>query len=153
MTHTTYPVSIPLPNGLRAELVYALPLHDPPVYAIDGIPVWLDVTVPDDLAARGWIWNGSFLWLPAATSNQCGIGICPNTSPPPFWNVARDGRILVPGVWPCCFVIARYLDVGEREFGQRRVAELAAKAAKLPRAKQMTVPRRPVAVQTMMELA
>lgn len=35
MTHTTYPVSIPLPNGLRAELVYALPLHDPPVYAID----------------------------------------------------------------------------------------------------------------------
>jgi hypothetical protein len=152
MTHTTYPVSIPLPHGLRAELVYALPLHDPPVYAIDGIPVWLDVTVPSDLAKRGWAWNGSFLWLAAATSQECGVGICTNSSPPPFWNVARDGRILVPGQWPCCFVVARYLDVGEREGAARRVARLAAKAARLPRTKQTTVQRRSVAVQTMMEL-
>jgi hypothetical protein len=150
--HTTYPVHIPLPNGLRAELVYALPLQDPPVYAIDGVPVWLDVTVPSDLQKRGWVWNGAFLWLPAATSGACGIGICTASSPPPFWNVARDGRILVPGLWQSCFRVARYLDVGEREGKERRVAALAATAAKLPRMKQTTVQRRPVAVQTMMEL-
>lgn len=27
-SHVTYPVSIPLPSGQRAELVYALPLHE-----------------------------------------------------------------------------------------------------------------------------
>lgn len=146
MTHTTYPVSIPLPNGLRAELVYALPLHDPPVYAIDGVPVWLDVTVPADLRASGWFWNGALLTLQNA---QCDIHICTASSPPPLWNVARDGRILVPGLWPCCFVVARFLNVRQREFGERRVAELAAKAAKMKRAPAV---RRPVAVQTMMEL-
>jgi hypothetical protein len=152
MTHTTYPVSIPLPFGYRAELVYALPLHDPPVYAIDGVPVWLDVTVPSDLTKRGWVWNGAFLWLPAATSNQCGIGICTNSSPPPFWNVARDGRILVPGQWPCCFVIARYLDIGEREGAARRVARLVEQATKTKTKARPAVQRRPIAVQTMMEL-
>lgn len=150
-SHVTYPVSIPLPFGYRAELVYALPLHDPPVYAIDGVPVWLDVTIPDDLAARGWVWNGAFLWLPAVTSDKCGIGISPAASPPPFWNVARDGRVLVPGQFACCFLVARYLNVSEREFGERRVATLAAKAAKVPRAKQAALPSRTSVVQTMME--
>lgn len=142
------PTSIPLPFGYYAELAYT-DTPGQPVYAIDGVPVWLDVSIPADLAARGWVWNGAFLWLPAATSNQCGIGICTNSSPPPFWNVARDGRVLAPGQWPCCFVVARYLDIGEREFGERRVARLAATAAKT---KYAPVTRRGAPMQTMMEL-
>lgn len=147
MTHTTYPVSIPLPGGRRAELQPGTPGQ--PIYAIDGIPVWLDVRVPSDLQKRGWVWNGAFLWLPAATSAQCGVGICTNSSPPPFWNVARDGRIITPGMWPCCFVVARFLDIGEREGKERRIERLAATAAKT---KARPAARRANAVQTMMEL-
>lgn len=140
----SFPAAIPLPFGYRAELIPGTR-----IYTIDGVPTWLDVTIPSDLAASGWFWNGAFLSLQGAKPGACGISICPTTSPPPFWNVARDGRVLVPGQFACCFLVARYLDVAHVEFGAQRIARLAATAMKT---KPAPVTRRAAAVQTMMEL-
>ncbi len=65
-----YPWVIDLPGGIRAELAAS----NPPRYAAYGEMTDIDVTIPDDLRAAGWYWNGSFLcWR--ETPESCGIAV------------------------------------------------------------------------------
>lgn len=52
--HDTYPAALHLPSGV-ARLVPGMA-----VYLIDGVPIDVDVEIPDDLRGR-WHWFGSYL--------------------------------------------------------------------------------------------
>lgn len=68
-----YPLELHLPSGIRAQLVAG---SRPPKYTVDGQPIEVDVTIPDDLAAAGWIWHGSFLYQPyPGREDGPGVGI------------------------------------------------------------------------------
>jgi len=48
-----FPLAVALPSGAHADHVAGT--SDPPEYTIAGEPIELDVTIPDDLLAAGWL--------------------------------------------------------------------------------------------------
>jgi hypothetical protein len=77
---TTYPAALRLPEGV-AVLVIGSAVEGCPRYERDGVPIEVDVRIPEDLRGR-WIWKGSFLcwegtspglWLDTATLGLPGI--------------------------------------------------------------------------------
>lgn len=110
MEKGTYPLTIDLPGGIRAELVAS----NPPRYAVNGEMTEIDVTVSDDLSS--WFWWGSFLtWKPHP--EQVGISIDTGTFPPPGW----------PSNRPDCFTQARAVEAARVKYAA------AAKPAKPPK--------------------
>lgn len=128
--HLTPPIRLALPDGLVADYV---PDSEPPAYRADaiGCDLPVDVVIPDDLAAAGYFWFGSFL--------TAGEGLYIDTSsfpPPPF-----------PGPRHDCYTAARNIE-DERA---KHAAARAAKPAKPARnAKPPSAPA--VLVQARMEL-
>jgi len=77
MRRDVHPLTIALPDGRCAEYVAGT---RPARYTIDGAPCDVDVTIPDDLAATGWYWSGSFLYQPwAERADGPGVGIFTGT--------------------------------------------------------------------------
>lgn len=137
--HDCYPLVIHLPDGTCAT---ALPGLRPPRYFVDGEELAINVTIPADLVATGWCWQGSFLRQPHPEGSADGPGIALFTfnAPPPGWNYTVSGRIRVPGFWPSCFVRARRFDVSWRQY----LAEKAAQAAmpkKVKKVKKIVKPK------------
>jgi hypothetical protein len=140
MSQAVYPQTIVLPGGVQArvrithvvevndkgkEVVTQL-VSDPPQYELrDGTPVDLDVQIPDDLAAAGWIWHGSLLHWPTSDPLR-GVGITTDLHPPPGWPSPRDD----------CFTVARRMDQHRAEYQEQRIAARVAKATKAPKAKK-----------------
>lgn len=82
-TRDCYPVELHLPGGVRAQYV---PESRPAQYTVDGEPIAVDVTIPEDLAAAGWCWHGSFLYQPyPGREDGPGVAISTGTFPPPGW--------------------------------------------------------------------
>lgn len=73
------PLFLSLPDG-PAVLVPGSFERGQPRYQRDGQVLDVDVTIPPELEATGWIWHGSFLRKPGAV----GIAICTTTFPPPL---------------------------------------------------------------------
>lgn len=57
------PLELHLPDG-PARLIPGSFEQGHPRYERDGVALDIDVTIPDDLAASGWIWQGSWLRKP-----------------------------------------------------------------------------------------
>lgn len=78
MQRDVCPLVVNLPDGTRAELV---PGSRPPAYSLpDRADAGIDVTIPDDLAATGWYWSGSFLYQPwPERSDGPGVAISTGT--------------------------------------------------------------------------
>ncbi len=90
------PLALALPGGVTAEHVAG---SAPPRYTLDGAPTAIDVTIPNDLAAKDWHWNGSFLcWR---DDPACQLMISTDLHPPPGW----------PGTRRDCFTVARAFDL------------------------------------------
>lgn len=121
------PLALALPGGVLAEYVAG---SDPPQYALDGAPIAVDVTIPDDLAALGWRWEGSFFCCDGGDPLR-PVFVATNTYPPPGWPCDRRD----------CFEVARGIDWSP-------VAPVTVKPAK--KAKRPTKSAQPV--QLAMEL-
>lgn len=119
------PLDLYLPDGV-ARLVPGSFEQGQPRYARDGVALDVDVTIPPDLEASGWIWQGSFLRKPGPV----GVAICTQT-------------FGVPGV----FENARELDRLERERGN------APKKAVKGRKRTITLPDIPIELVPEPELA
>lgn len=124
-----HPLTIALPGGVVAELI---PGSRPARYTVDGEPTALDVTIPDDLAAAGWVWHGSFLAQPWPNAS---ISISTGTFPPPGWPSDRQS----------CFDAAR-------EIQRVRAEHTAALAARPVKPTKKAKPAPVVLVQAAMEL-
>lgn len=130
-----YPVELILPYG-RARLVPGMA-----VYVMDGLPIDVDVEVPEDLAARGWFWWGSELYQRLVPGGP-GISIATGTYPPPGIEAPRG----------TCFDAARVVEVTHASIVAMRQVEATKKPAKKQR---RAVPAAPVALdpeQMVMEL-
>lgn len=90
------PLALALPGGILAEHVAG---SDPPAYAIDGVPIDVDVRIPEDLAALRWRWEGSFLCCDGGDP-QGQLMISTDLHPPPGWPCERRD----------CFTVARGFD-------------------------------------------
>ncbi len=138
MSHTVYPQTVALPDGVQARvrIVHTVVTNDkgeqvltqlvssPPQYERrDGTTVALDVTIPDDLLAAGWAWHGSTLIDGPIVGGHIAITTC--TYPPPGWPSARGS----------CFDCARRFEQLRAERHARRVAERVALATKAPKPK------------------
>lgn len=97
--HDTYPVALHLPAGV-AQLVPGMA-----VYLLDGVPVDVDVEIPDDLTATGWTWWGTFLYQQLKPGG-CALSLF-------------TGTLGLPGV----FESARRLDALEAEAQAKRKPE------------------------------
>jgi hypothetical protein len=129
-----WPLALALPDGITAEYV---PNTRPPRYTIDGEPTTIDVTIPDDLAAAGWIWHGTTLRWPASDPLR-GIAIVTCSYPPPGY----------PSIRGTCFDIARQFEAGRHRRAEQRIAERVAIVTKAPKPKKDA----PVAEAVQMEL-
>lgn len=121
------PLTFSLPDG-PARLVPGSFEKGAPRYERDGQPIDVDVTIPSDLEASGWIWHGSFLRKPGAV----GIAICTATFPPPR-----------------CFDNARELDRLEAERDAAPKKQVKVKGRKRP----ITLPDLPIVAVPEPELA
>lgn len=162
MKRDAYPLEVHLPDGTRArvrivhivevndrgdEVLTQLVQHPPQYERRDGTTVPIDVTIPDDLAAAGWYWSGSFLYQPwpeVRTEEQGrgpGVAIATCTYGPPGYPSDRQ----------TCFEIAHEL---ERKRTEIQVA-LRAKPPKKVRAgkKTIAIPDMPIEVVPEPELA
>jgi len=68
------PLDLYLPDGV-AQLVPGSFEAGAPRYARGGVVLDVDVVIPPDLAASGWIWHGSFL----RKAGPVGVAICTKT--------------------------------------------------------------------------
>lgn len=86
-----YPVRVLAAPGVYADLVIefdaagrqVVPAH--PRYAVDGVLVDIDVTIPPDLAAAGWFWFGATL----TQTNGRGVYVGVGSGPPVCYEQAR----------------------------------------------------------------
>lgn len=97
----TYPAALQLPQG-TATLVPGMA-----VYLLNGVPIDVDVEIPEDLA--GWVWDGSCLAL--HLSPTCTYTIHTYLHPPPGSPSDRGS----------CFDAAR--DVESRRAKQPKASE------------------------------
>jgi hypothetical protein len=111
MRRDVCPLAIALPDGRRAEYIAGT---RPAKYTIDGEPCDIDVMIPEDLAATGWYWSGSYLYRPWPSSED-GRGVPIST--------ATYG---VPGV----FEAACRFEAKRDEVLELRLAKPAKKARK-----------------------
>lgn len=145
-TRDVYPLEIHLPDGTRAT---ALPGVRPPRYVVDGEELAIDVTIPDDLQATGWHWQGSFLRQPHPIGSVDGPGIALFTfnAPPPGWQYTVNGRIRAPGFWPSCYVRARAFDVSWKRYLAEKAAQAQiVKPKRKPKKRDVAPALAPVAV-------
>lgn len=106
---SSFPLELVLPDGI-AHYVAGSAEAGHPCYQMDGVDLEIAVVIPDDLAAAGWFWWGSYLsWRDG--EYMPGISISTGTYPPP--NGGRYDR-------PTCFEQASIIE--------RLRAEYAAKA-------------------------
>lgn len=129
-----YPVELHLPAG-RARLVPGMA-----VYLLDGVPVDVDVEVPEDLA-ENWFWWGSQLYR-RTPPGECGISIATGTFPPPGIAAPRG----------TCFDAAREIEATRARFEAARLAEALKKPAKKPKARRVAKPVPEIFEQAVMEL-
>jgi len=122
-TQNGVPLEIHLPDGQRALLV---PGSRPARYTVNGETTTIEVEIPEDLCAAGWIWSGSFLYQPY-TDRDDGSGVAIATS-----------TYGVPG-WPCtrktCFEVARDMDRLRAEHVAARAIRSVKKAKKKAKTK------------------
>lgn len=76
------PLELSLPDG-RATLVPGSLQDGQPQYERDGQVLDVDVTIPTDLVAAGWLWHGSVLYRPEPGDDLRGVGVDTRTFPPP----------------------------------------------------------------------
>jgi hypothetical protein len=119
--HDAYPAALTLPGG-TAHLVPGMA-----VYLLDGVPIDVDVTIPDDLAYLGWFWWGSRLAQQRDDERLPGISIDTGTYPPPG----------VPALRGTCFDAARKIEETRARMTAEREAAALRKAAKKPKAKRV----------------
>jgi hypothetical protein len=82
------PSTLRTPHG-TAHIVIGSLAAGRPRYQVDGEPVDLNVTIPEDLA-DDWFWFGSCLVFDLPP-DRCGLSICANSYPPPrCFERARD---------------------------------------------------------------
>jgi hypothetical protein len=86
--HPSAPSTLRMPHG-TAHIVIGSLQAGRPRYQVNGEPVDLDTTIPDDLK-DSFYWFGSNLTF-VTPPDTCGLSICANTYPPPrCFEVARD---------------------------------------------------------------
>jgi hypothetical protein len=86
--HPSAPSTLRTPHG-TAHIVIGSLQSGRACYTVNGEPVDLDVTIPEDLA-EDWFWSGPCLCL-SLPPDRCGLSICANTYPPPrCFELARD---------------------------------------------------------------
>jgi hypothetical protein len=86
--HPSAPSKLETPDGTAHAIIGSLQ-SGRACYTVNGEPVDIDVTIPDDLADT-WFWFGSNLTL-VTLPDRCGLSICANTYPPPrCFEIARD---------------------------------------------------------------
>lgn len=154
-----YPVELILPNG-RAQLVVGSAVDGRPRYLLGGVPIDVDVEIPEDLVARGWFWWGSFLHQ-QLRPDGCGISIDTGTYPPPGWvgektitikGTDDEGRRFIQHIERgTCFDAARKIEATHA----RMEAMRQAKPQKPAKKQRPAVPAAPVAIepeQMVMEL-
>jgi hypothetical protein len=86
--HPSAPSRLRTPHG-EAHIVIGSLQAGKARYQVNGEPIDLDVTIPDDLAAY-WYWFGPFLTRDTPPGTP-GLSICANTYPPPrCFELARE---------------------------------------------------------------
>lgn len=118
MQRDVCPLEIHLPDGKRACYI---PGTRPPKYMVDGQPTDIDVSIPDDLAALGWIWHGSTLFQPHAGSDGPGVAITTCTYGFPGYADARG----------TCFDAARTMQRIHVEHEAQRAGKVLAEQLEL----------------------
>jgi len=76
------PLELSLPDGPATLKIGSLKKGQPQ-YERDGQLLDVDVTIPDDLVAAGWIWHGSTLYRREPGDELRGVGVDTRTFPPP----------------------------------------------------------------------
>lgn len=118
MRRDCYPIELHLLDGQRAQYV---PGSRPARYTVDGQACDIDVTIPDDLAALGWIWHGSTLFQPHVGSDGPGVAITTCTYGLPGYADARG----------TCFDAARNMQRIHTEHEARRAGKVIAEQLEL----------------------
>lgn len=77
------PLTLSLPDG-RATLIPGSLRKGQPRYERNGVELDLDVTIPADLEAAGWMWHGSVLYRREPGDDLRGVGVDTAAFPPPL---------------------------------------------------------------------
>jgi hypothetical protein len=86
--HPSAPSTLRTPHG-TAHIVIDSLAAGKPIYQVNGEPIDLDVTIPDDLAEH-FYWFGPFLTRDTPPDKP-GLSICANSYPPPrCFDIARE---------------------------------------------------------------
>jgi len=76
------PLELSLPDGPATLKIGSLKKGEPQ-YERGGQLLDVDVTIPPDLVAAGWIWHGSMLYRREPGDELRGVGVDTKTFPPP----------------------------------------------------------------------